>query len=120
VFTAGPLCWSIPLFRNSLILHSLDQLTSVMIHLLPSLAVWALRWNCAPSAAAAAACSFTVCSDAECSSSLWDAVTVPFGFWMLWAVLYYVKVFILSARKVEERGYDTLFVCAAPLCDRKV
>jgi len=40
----GPLAMAIPMWRNSLVFHSLDKITSVFIHSLPPLFVFALRW----------------------------------------------------------------------------
>ncbi|XP_070539753.1 uncharacterized protein [Ptychodera flava] len=40
----GPLLWAIPVYRNSLVFHSLDKMTSVFIHLLPAYLSFGLRW----------------------------------------------------------------------------
>jgi hypothetical protein len=42
---AGPLCWSIFIFRNAIVLHDVDQLTSTFIHLSPALLFWCWRWG---------------------------------------------------------------------------
>lgn len=43
--TPGPLSWSILIFKNSIVLHDIDQMTSVFIHLSPALVFWCLRWG---------------------------------------------------------------------------
>ncbi|ESO91084.1 hypothetical protein LOTGIDRAFT_233561 [Lottia gigantea] len=40
----GPLLWAAVIFRNSLVLHSVDKVTSVYIHTLPAFLSFALRW----------------------------------------------------------------------------
>ncbi|XP_059152524.1 uncharacterized protein LOC131938484 [Physella acuta] len=40
----GPLVWALFVFRNSLVFHSLDKVTSLYIHLLPSLLSFVIRW----------------------------------------------------------------------------
>ncbi|CAG5131203.1 unnamed protein product [Candidula unifasciata] len=40
----GPLIWALLVFRNSLVFHSLDKVTSLYIHLLPSLMSFVIRW----------------------------------------------------------------------------
>jgi len=40
----GPLLWSLFVFRNSLVFHSLDKITSMYIHLIPSLLTFVIRW----------------------------------------------------------------------------
>lgn len=44
VMTNGPLVWAILTWRNSLVFHSLDKVTSVYIHVLPSLLMYCRRW----------------------------------------------------------------------------
>jgi len=42
--TSGPLALAIPIWRNSLVFHSLDKVTSVFVHALPGLLTFMLRW----------------------------------------------------------------------------
>jgi len=41
----GPLIWSVYVFRNSIVFHDLDYMTSVFIHMSPFLVMWCLRWG---------------------------------------------------------------------------
>jgi len=43
----GPLLWAIMTFRNSLVFHSVDRITSVFIHLTPALVTHAVRFDLA-------------------------------------------------------------------------
>lgn len=38
--SSGPVLWAIVAWRNSLVFHSLDKVTSVYIHLFPALLAW--------------------------------------------------------------------------------
>lgn len=40
----GPMAWTIPVYRNSLVFHSLDRFTSCFIHLAPALVLYVIRW----------------------------------------------------------------------------
>ncbi|KAJ3256215.1 hypothetical protein HK103_005674 [Boothiomyces macroporosus] len=40
----GPVAWAIYAWRNALVFHSLDKMTSVVIHIAPPIALYALRW----------------------------------------------------------------------------
>ncbi|XP_070539748.1 uncharacterized protein [Ptychodera flava] len=40
----GPLLWAVALYRNSLVLHSLDKMTSIFIYLLPAYVTFGVRW----------------------------------------------------------------------------
>jgi formate-dependent nitrite reductase membrane component NrfD len=42
-------------------------------------------------------------------ASWWDIGVLSMGIYMVWVVLYYLKVFVLSAGVIKERGYVTLF-----------
>lgn len=35
---------------------------------------------------------------------------IPFGLYFLWAFLYYLKMFVISPKKIAERNYETLFI----------
>ena len=43
-FAMGPLVSAIVLWRNSLVPHSIDKMTSLFIHISPSLTLWGIRW----------------------------------------------------------------------------
>lgn len=40
----GPLIWAMLVYRNSLVLHSIDKVTSTYIHILPPLLTFCARW----------------------------------------------------------------------------
>ena len=35
---------------------------------------------------------------------------IPFGLYFLWAFLYYMKMFVISPKRIAERNYETLFI----------
>ena len=43
-FSNGPVLSAIVLWTNSVVPHSIDKMTSLFIHLSPSLALWGIRW----------------------------------------------------------------------------
>ncbi|KAK3213459.1 hypothetical protein Dsin_018165 [Dipteronia sinensis] len=43
-FAEGPLAWALIVWRCSLVFNSLDKLVSVLIHLLPGLVFFTIRW----------------------------------------------------------------------------
>lgn len=44
IFTNGPLPVAIPVWRNSIVFHDYDKITSVYIHILPSMLYYCARW----------------------------------------------------------------------------
>ncbi|DBA97222.1 TPA: hypothetical protein ACH3X1_014972 [Trebouxia sp. C0004] len=105
---AGPLTWSIVALRNSLVLHSLDKITSLFMHISPALVCWAWRWYPDPSVV-----KFDQMSAEQLkaynTASWWDIGVLSMGSYMIWVVLYYIKVFVLSQDNVKNKGYVTLF-----------
>ena len=46
LFTAcvGPLALSVLAFRNSVVFHNIDHLTSTVLHWTPQVSIWGMRW----------------------------------------------------------------------------
>lgn len=44
VFTNGPLLWAVVIWRNSLVYHDFDRMTSIYIHILPAMLSVCVRW----------------------------------------------------------------------------
>ena len=42
-FACGPLIIAVPLFQNSYVPHSIDRMTSLVIHLFPAISMWAIK-----------------------------------------------------------------------------
>eukprot|EP01102_Stenamoeba_stenopodia_P022930 TRINITY_DN9740_c0_g1_i1.p1 TRINITY_DN9740_c0_g1~~TRINITY_DN9740_c0_g1_i1.p1 ORF type:complete len:390 (-),score=54.47 TRINITY_DN9740_c0_g1_i1:142-1311(-) len=110
----GPLAWSIIAWRNSMVFHSLDKMTSIFIHVSPPMVMYSLRWFHADS-------QFNICGQpgaviegiptagGSCELSFFDAFLLPFLPYIFWQVAYFVKVEVLSKHKVIERNYMTSF-----------
>ena len=48
VFSNGPLAFAIMMFRNSLVYHEIDKLTSMAIHAIPMIVMTHIRWYTIP------------------------------------------------------------------------
>ena len=59
----GPLAWAVVLWRNSLVFHSPERLTSLHIHIMPPLLTYAQRWLVGDGRSAAALPPFLACVD---------------------------------------------------------
>ncbi|GJQ13922.1 hypothetical protein GpartN1_g5713.t1 [Galdieria partita] len=88
----GPLAWAILLWRNSLVFHSLDKMTSLFIHSFPPLVSYCLRWY--PE----------TCEWKETSRFhfLMQIVGAPFALYLLWQFLYLLKTEWLSRKKLKQ------------------
>ncbi|CAD7703002.1 unnamed protein product [Ostreobium quekettii] len=105
-YNTGILAWSILAFRNSLVFHSLDKVTSLFLHYEPMIVSWTLRWY--PDCELLGNCT----TDGRIASEQATAAELllyPIPFYLLWATIYYLKIFVFSEKKIQERGYSTLF-----------
>eukprot|EP01119_Soliformovum_irregulare_P014837 TRINITY_DN4092_c4_g1_i1.p1 TRINITY_DN4092_c4_g1~~TRINITY_DN4092_c4_g1_i1.p1 ORF type:complete len:391 (-),score=63.98 TRINITY_DN4092_c4_g1_i1:81-1253(-) len=80
----GPLAVGIVMWRNSIVFHDLDKLTSVFIHMLPALVTFTRRWY--PSSLE------YVCSESDCSLRWIYALAIPIGLYVFWQILYLFQV----------------------------
>lgn len=81
-FATGPLAWAIVAWRNSLVFHSIDKITSVYIHAFPLLLTFCIRWF--PDGTNL---------DAEALNQGYSVyvMLLSVGLYLLWQVLYFLK-----------------------------
>jgi len=89
VFANGPLIWAVLVWRNGFVLGSFDKMTSVGIHLLPSVVMLARHWL-APSAALASRAPMTLLD-----------LGWPLLAYSAWQLAYLVKVELLDRAEFE-------------------
>eukprot|EP01129_Flabellula_baltica_P012916 TRINITY_DN5916_c0_g1_i2.p1 TRINITY_DN5916_c0_g1~~TRINITY_DN5916_c0_g1_i2.p1 ORF type:complete len:356 (+),score=44.11 TRINITY_DN5916_c0_g1_i2:127-1068(+) len=89
----GPLSWAVPLWRNSMVFHSVDKITSIFIHLSPPILSYVLRWksDLYP--------QYSICENPECDVPYINFIWIPLIPYVIWQMMYYVKVDILSSHK---------------------
>lgn len=104
----GPLLWSILAFRNSLVYHSFDKVTSLFLHWFPACVCWAHRWHPPQSLIEALETNESL-KDKWNTASFQDLCLLPMLPYLTWAVLYYLKIFVVSQKRISERKYATLF-----------
>jgi len=97
VFAAsnGPLLVGLVMWRNSLVFHDLDKLTSVFIHLFPALVTWCIRWY--PSNGDLS----YLCHDNDCNLSYYNVFVLTMGIYAFWQVLYLIQTDVVDRRKIE-------------------
>jgi len=103
-FSSGPLAWSVLAWGNSLVFHSLEKITSLFIHLTPNLLFYTMRWLIKDPESIAKYASFQ-----DRLPSVMEVFLLAIPPYLLWQFLYYIKVQVISAKKVEERDYLTSF-----------
>jgi len=83
-FSTGPLAWAIVLWRNSMVFHELDKITSLFIHMSPCLLVYNLRWVYNQ--------GYSICDTPSCSASFYDMTIIPIIPYLIWQILYIIRV----------------------------
>ncbi|KAI8380905.1 uncharacterized protein BYT42DRAFT_564637 [Radiomyces spectabilis] len=108
--TNGPVAWAIVTWRNSLVFHSLDKVTSVFIHIFPPLVTYIIRWMpelqtdsyCSSSDIAKAYRDARFPALAELSHMRFkDAMIYSTLAYAVWQALYFIFVMVRRREKVE-------------------
>ncbi|PRQ54467.1 putative xenobiotic-transporting ATPase [Rosa chinensis] len=103
-FAEGPLAWALIVWHCSLVFSSLDKLVSVLIHLLPGLVFFTIRWwdpaTCAAmhleGSSARASWPYV-----ESKTYLWTWLfVVPLVAYSLWQLLYFLIVNVLRRQRL--------------------
>eukprot|EP00879_Flechtneria_rotunda_P015404 GHRR01016106.1.p1 GENE.GHRR01016106.1~~GHRR01016106.1.p1 ORF type:complete len:374 (+),score=84.39 GHRR01016106.1:50-1171(+) len=108
-YNTGPLTWSIVAFRNSLVYHDLDKVTSVFLHLAPACVTWTLHWHPDADRFGPRPDASEQDKQAWQHASFLQLVVLPLLPYVIWATAYYLKIFVVSAERIRQRGYITLF-----------
>lgn len=103
-FSEGPLAWALIVWRCSLVFSSVDKIVSVLIHLLPGIVFFTIRWWDPETFAAmhpegkAARASWPYVED---KSYLWTWLfVVPLVAYTLWQLLYFLIVNVLRRQRL--------------------
>eukprot|EP01053_Blabericola_migrator_P013307 Blabericola_migrator_1__13306@NODE_933_length_5987_cov_26_727196_g649_i0_p2_GENE_NODE_933_length_5987_cov_26_727196_g649_i0NODE_933_length_5987_cov_26_727196_g649_i0_p2_ORF_typecomplete_len415_score72_91DUF2838/PF10998_8/5_7e35DUF2838/PF10998_8/1_3e03MCLC/PF05934_11/2_2e03MCLC/PF05934_11/0_26Itfg2/PF15907_5/4S_2TMBeta/PF18153_1/7_1e02S_2TMBeta/PF18153_1/0_74_NODE_933_length_5987_cov_26_727196_g649_i046715915 len=91
----GPVLWAILQWRNSLVFHSLDKITSCFIHFCPAVVLYGLRWLSSPGGNGR---TWLIRNSSPSLSLVMGASTL---FYALWQGAYYVVVNIKQREKIE-------------------
>ncbi|KAH1209435.1 putative membrane protein [Glycine soja] len=102
-FAEGPLAWALIVWRCSLVFSSVDKIVSVLIHLLPGLVFFTIRWwNPATFEALrpVGTARRSTWPYIEDKSYLWMWLfLVPLAVYILWQVLYFLIVNVLRRQR---------------------
>lgn len=106
-FATGPVQFAIYPNNDRLFLHSLSHLTTTYIHVSPALMVWGLRWhNTSDNLNKLYPVDFTVNG---VINSYIDMLKITVPIYMIWAIVYYIYMFILSWDRNYKKDNKTLY-----------
>ncbi|CAF3056157.1 unnamed protein product [Rotaria socialis] len=96
----GPLSFAIVLWRNSLVFHSLDKVTSLFIHMYPPLTLFTLRWLLPVELQRE---NYPAITKIGPSLNTASAVFYTVVFYLIWQLLYYAFI-VYGRREKVARG----------------
>ncbi|ORX55194.1 hypothetical protein DM01DRAFT_1335490 [Hesseltinella vesiculosa] len=103
--TSGPVAWAIITWRNSLVFHSLDKVTSVFIHIFPALVTYVIRWlpEIHPDTAVGQAYRDQrfPALHAPVYMTFKETMVYSTCAYLVWQALYYVFIMVRRREKVE-------------------
>eukprot|EP00922_Rhytidocystis_sp_ex-Travisia-forbesii_P036042 GHVS01053469.1.p1 GENE.GHVS01053469.1~~GHVS01053469.1.p1 ORF type:complete len:661 (+),score=122.90 GHVS01053469.1:148-2130(+) len=98
----GILGLSVVVFRDSLVPHAFQRVTSAENHISPVVVMWTLRWFHHTDV-------FSLPDYTSQHESIYEGFIESLCAYLLWSCLYYTKLFIVSAFKIEKNNYATLY-----------
>ncbi|KAL7460468.1 hypothetical protein ACHAXS_000920 [Conticribra weissflogii] len=109
----GPLAMAVVLWRNSLVFHSMDKMTSMFIHVLPPLVTFCHRWE---DHLLKKQFPFYEAFEDSWTANIVDFWLNPFCYYVLWQIIYLFKTEIISKRKLR---YNTEIMTSLRWLTRK-
>lgn len=99
-FANGPVLLAIPLWRNSLVFHSVDKVQSVFVHAMPCLMTWCGRWYGFGEDENRLSVA-DLDSDVTVLQGSLDLMVYPMLAYLLWQTLYLVKTEYVDKAKLD-------------------
>ena len=93
----GPLAVAVVMWRNSLVFHSMDKMTSMFIHCLPSIVLFCRRWERYISSRQF---PYFEEMDGTLYTNVYEFWLNPFVYYVLWQTIYLIKTEIYSRHKL--------------------
>lgn len=111
VWSMGPLAWSISFFRNALVLHSLDHLGILAVHVGPPLLCWGMRFHSAELHKQWPDTFHIGEVDAPLAlkDSLYSLFLIPcVAYLVLWLLPYSLLQFVMFSDAIRKKGEKTM------------
>ncbi|KAJ3445335.1 hypothetical protein M0812_11207 [Anaeramoeba flamelloides] len=97
----GPVLTSISFWRNSMVFHSLDKITSLYIHLFPAMVTYVLRWNILGN---------SMCLMPDCRVSFAQTIGFSMVLYFIWQLFYFIKTEIINESRRNKNELMTSFI----------
>lgn len=111
VWANGPLAVALGAFRNQMVFHKFDNLTSLALHMLPQMITYNIKWYTLPYEAELPEKerTFLQLTEDDSFSFTLELFLFPMGIYLIHAVVMYNINFVFAKKRIAERNYDTMF-----------
>jgi len=104
----GCLAMAVGAFRNQMVFHKIDNMSSLMLHMFPQLAMWNLRWNTMPYEETLKQEDRRF-GNLDTNFTVMKMLVCPILFYFLWVSIYFSVTFILAKERIKRRNYDNMY-----------
>lgn len=108
LFSNGNIAIAVAAFRNQMVFHKFDNLSSLALHIYPQLVTWNLRWFTMEY-------ELTLPEDQrrfvtlDTTFSWYRFIVIPTSLYFVWIFCYFLINFVFAAKRIRERNYDNMF-----------
>ena len=108
-FANGALAVSVGAFRNQMVFHNYDNMSSLALHIFPIIVMWNLRWT-TMSYEEKLPESERKFMPIDTSFDFYKFFVYPLGCYFMWVTVYFTINFVVAAKRIRSRNYDNLFL----------
>lgn len=105
----GGLAVAIAAFRNQMVFHNIDNLSSLALHISPLLITHNIRWNTLPAEAKLPADKRRFFDSLDTSFTWTEIVVIPLGLYGIHTMIMFLINFIWAKKRIAARNYETMF-----------
>ena len=107
-YSNGSLAIAVGAFRNQMVFHKMDNISSLALHFYPQALFWSLRWNTMEMEESLPE-DQRLFSKLDTSFDFYKFFVYPIACWFVWVALYFIINFVVSAKRIRERNYDNMY-----------
>jgi len=111
LYSQGSIANSMWLFRNGLVLHQWDKMSTLSIHFMPATITYLIRWFSVPAHTAQPGSRFpALVHESPLSKQYWmTMLALPVLLYFIWAIVYSLVNFVLCKDRIDRKGYLNLW-----------
>lgn len=110
-YANGGMIIAIGAFKNRMVFHSFDNMSSFALHIWPAIVLWNLRWHTMPyeKMLPEEERSFLQV-EPDAPITLMKHFVFPLSILLMWMIAYYLINFVISAKVIKELGYRNMYL----------